>query len=168
MLEKISRNPPPEPLELLRPPAARAFEQIGKIKPAKIDVARPARLPSASRKPSAKIRRPPRLPAAARIGLRRSRIDVVGVKPKLVVNLPLLGIAENVVGLGKSLELFFRRLVARIDVRMILARKFAKRLADVVGRGGLLYAKNAVIVFIFGLGGHGLAVSLQFSLVFAM
>src|ERR1019366_5368300 len=101
--------------------------------------------------------------AAARVGLRRSRIDVVGVESDLVVNLPLLGIAEDVVGLGKSLELFFSAFVAGIDVRMILARKFAERLADVVGGGGLLYAESAVIVF--GLGGHGLAVRSQLTAV---
>src|SRR5208282_2063686 len=78
-----------------------------------------------------------------------------------VVNLPLFGVAEDVVGLGKSLELFFCPFVARIDVGMILARQLAKRLANVVGRGRLLYAENAVIVFIFGWGGHGLAIVLH-------
>jgi len=42
---------------------------------------------------------------------------------------------------------------------MVLACKFAERLADFIGRGGLLYTENAVIVFVFGLGGHVSAVS---------
>jgi hypothetical protein len=137
----------------LAPASARPLEQVRKIKAAEIDVAGPpgGRPPG---KPPPKSPEAPRLSAAACVRLRRSRIDIVGVKPELVVNLPLLGIAENVVGFGKSLELFFRRFVARIDVRMILARKFAERLADVVDGGRLLHAKNSVIVFIFGLGGH--------------
>src|SRR5208282_156583 len=147
----------------LTPASARPLEQIGKVKAPEINVARSAR-PMASRKAAAKVAgASPRLSAAARISLGRSRIDIVGVKPELIVNLPLLGITEDVVGLGKSLELFFRRLVPGVDVRMILARKLAKRLADVVGGGGLLHAKNAVIVF--GLGGHVLAVRVSFQLV---
>src|SRR4029077_18180825 len=118
-----------------------------------IDVALSTR--PASRKSSAKVAwAGSRLSAAARVGLSRGRIDIVGIEPELVVNLPLLGIAEDVVRLGKRLKLFFSGFVARIDVRMILACKFAERFADVVGGGGLLYAQNAVIVFVFGLGGH--------------
>ena len=109
----------------------------------------------ASREASAKVAGAgPRLSAAARVGLGRGRIDIVGIEPELVVDLPLFGIAEDVVGLGKRLKLFFSGFVARIDVRMILACQFAERLADLVGGSGLLYAENAVVVFVFGLGGH--------------
>jgi hypothetical protein len=107
----------------------------------------------------------PRLSAAARVGLRRRWIDVVGVEAELVVNLPLLGIAEDVVGLGKSLELLFGTFIAGIDVRMVLARKFAERFADVVGGRGLLYAENAVIILVGGRG-HFSAIGTQPSAVY--
>src|SRR6266852_2268010 len=140
----------------LTPASARAFKQSGKIKAAEINVAWPTRPAASSRESAAKVAWPgPRLSAATRIGLRRGRIDIVRVEPKLVVNLPFLRIAQDVVSLGKSVKLFFLSFVARIDVNLIHARKFAKRLADVVVGGGLLYPENAVIVFIFGLGGHG-------------
>src|SRR5208337_1181434 len=133
--------------------SAGAFEQVGEVKAAEIDVAGSSGM-APSREASAKVGGAgPRLSPATRVSLGRSRIDIVRVEPKLVVNLPLLGIAEDVVGLGKRLELFFRGLVAGIDVRMILAGKLAERLADVLGGGRLLYAENAVVVF--GLGGHG-------------
>ena len=140
--------------------SASPFKQIGKIKSAEIDVARSSWLATASRKASTKSARPrPRLSAAARVSVRRRRIDVVRVKPQLVVNLPLLRIAENVIRFGKRLELFFRGFVARIDVRMILTRQFAERLANVVDRRRLLHAKYAVIIFVFGLSGHRLSAS---------
>ena len=88
---------------------ARAFEQIGKIKAAEIDIALPAGLAAPPGKPPPKSPGPPRLSAATRVSIRRRRIDIVGVEPELVVDFPLLGIAENVVRLGKRLELFFRR-----------------------------------------------------------
>src|SRR5439155_14128473 len=91
--------------------------------------------------------------ATASIGLGGCGIDVVRIKAKLVVNFALLGIAQNVVGFRERLEFFFGCFVSGIDVRVILARKLAKRLADVVHRGGLLYAEDFVIVF-FGCGGH--------------
>ena len=93
--------------------------------------------------------------AAAAVGFGCGGIDVVGVEAELVVNLALLGIAENVVRLGEGLELLFRAFVPGIDVGMILARELAERLADVVGRGSFLYAKDGVIVFVFvGRSGH--------------
>src|SRR5262249_55957909 len=85
--------------------------------------------------------------AAAGVGLGRRGIDVVGVVAELVVYLPLFGIAQNVIGLGDFFELLLRLLVARIDVRMILARKLAEGLANVFRRGGLLHPEGAVIIF---------------------
>ena len=160
MLEKISRNPPlPHSISCARRRARLQTNRKNRSRRNQRCLVPPGCRPPG--KPPPKSPAPPRLAAAARVRLRRGRIDIVGIEPELVVNLSLLGIAENVVGLGKSLELLFRGLVARIDVRMILARKLAKRLADVVGGGRLLYPENAVIVFIFSLGGHGLAVSTQ-------
>src|SRR6202041_129479 len=126
-----------------------------KIKPPEIHIAGRARLPATAGEATRKIARA-RLPAAASVGVRRSGIDVVGIKAKLIVNLPFFRIAEDVVRLGEGLELFFRRFVAGINVRMILARKFAESLPNVVGRGRLLYSKNAVIIFLCR-SGHDLA-----------
>ncbi len=130
-----------------------AFEHIGEVESSKIKV----NATCASRSCSLRARKSveaagSRLSAPARISLSRRRIDVVGIKPELIVNLALLGIAQDVVSFGDSLKLLLRTLVAGIDVRMVFARQFAKRLADVVRRGGLLHAEGAVIVF--GLSGH--------------
>ena len=150
-------EPPTSPAGSFSAAGASAFKEIGEVKAAEIDVALSAGRP-ATREASRKVAGPG-LSAAARIRVRGSRIDVVGIKPKLIVNLPLFRIAEDVIRLGKSLELFLGSFVARIYIRMILAGKLAKRLANVVDGRRLLYPKNAVIIFIFGLGGHGLAVS---------
>ena len=85
--------------------------------------------------------------AATSICLGGRRIDVVGIEAELVVNLPLLGIAENVIRFGNSLKFLFGTFVSWIDVRMILSRQLAKRLADLLRRGVLLYAEDGVIIF---------------------
>src|SRR5579859_1284991 len=69
------------------------------------------------------------LPPAARallprVGLGRRRVNLVGVEPQLVIHLPLLLVAQNIVGLGDLLELLLRLLVSRIHVGVILARSF--------------------------------------------
>src|SRR5208283_4307871 len=70
------------------------------------------------------------LATAAPVGLGRRRIDIIGVEAELVVDLSLLGIAEDVVGFGERLELLLGSLVAWVYVGMILARQLAKRFAD--------------------------------------
>ena len=92
--------------------------------------------------------------ASAGIGFGCGGIDVVGVEAELIVDLALLGIAEDVVGLGDGLEFLFGRLVAGIHVGMIFARKFAEGLADVLRRGRLLHAEGGVVVLLGGCG-HG-------------
>src|SRR5579872_6659800 len=98
--------------------------------------------------------------SAARVSLGCRRINIVGIEADLVVNLALLGIAENVVGLGERLEFLLRGLVPGIDVRMVLARQLAKRLANLVRCGGFLYAQDLVIVF-FGCCRHQNASSIS-------
>src|SRR5580692_5905500 len=132
------------------PTATATFEQVGEIKAAEIKIcalpARARRLPA--REPSGKSAgRPSGSAARAGIGIRRRGINVVRIKPKLVVNLALLGIAQDIVGFRKRLELLLRGLVSRIDVGMVLARKFAERFANVLGGGRLFYAKRGVVVF---------------------
>ena len=128
-----------------RPPSA---GEIRKIEAAKIE--------GDPRCATARTRCPPG--AAARpstgISLGRCRIDVVGVKTKLVIDLALLGIAQNIIGLGDFLEPLLGFLVPRINVRMVLARQLAESFANFFSRGVLLDAERAVIIF--GLGGHWL------------
>src|ERR1019366_983273 len=83
----------------------------------------------------------------ARVSFRRRRIDVVRIEPKLVVNLPLLRVAQHVVRLGDLFKLLLGLLVSRVHIRMVFAREFAERLADLFRRRILLYSKRAVIIF---------------------
>src|SRR5207302_8539434 len=80
--------------------------------------------------------------SASGVGFGRGRIDVVGIETELVVNLALLGIAKNVVGLGDFFEPLLRLFVTGIDVRMVLARQLAEGFADFLRRGVLLHAQN--------------------------
>ena len=89
----------------------------------------------------------------AGVGFRGGGIDVVGIEPDLVVDLALLRIAQYVVGLRQGLEFLFGCFIAGVDIGMILARKFAECLADVLGRGRLLDPEDFVIVLL-GSGGH--------------
>ena len=133
----------------LSPPGV--FEHVGEVEAAEIEVcARRASTRRSSRESCAGAGRAASGPG---ICLGRCGIDVVGVKADLVVNLALLGIAQDFVSFGQRLELLFRGLVPGIDVGMILARKLAEGLADIVRRGGLLHAQDLVIVFFRG-GGH--------------
>ena len=75
----------------------------------------------------------------------RARESVLGIKPELIVHLPLLGIAQDVVSLLNVLESVFRRFVAGIEIGMILAREFAVGLADIVRRGLPFHAERLVI-----------------------
>src|SRR3981189_1867831 len=87
---------------------------------------------------------PPHTPRSR--SLRRRRIDVVRVEAKLVINLPLLLVAQNIVGFRDLLELLLRLLVPRIHVRVILARSLAKLLANLVRGRRLLYTQCAVVI----------------------
>ncbi len=110
--------------------------KIRKIEPAKVErnllPCTPARLRRIATMPTPAISTPRR-------SLRRRRIDAVRVEPKLVVDLPLLVVAQNIVGLRDLLELLLRLLVPRIHVRVILARSLAKRLANLIRGRRLLY-----------------------------
>ena len=65
---------------------------------------------------------------SAGVGFRCGGIDVVGVEADLIVDLALLGIAEDFVGLGDGLEFLFRRFVAGIDVGVVFAASLRKAL----------------------------------------
>ncbi len=131
------------------PSSARAFGEVVEVEAAEVE-RHFLRVGARSASAWARTTESTRAKAsAAPVGLGRRGIDVVGVEPELVVNLPLLGIAEDVVGLRKRFELFLRSLVPGIHVGMILARKLAKRLADIVRGGSLLDPESRVIVFFF-------------------
>jgi hypothetical protein len=89
-----------------------AIDEVGEIEAAKIEVdaALAAILRAAGEAPR-KSSAPSRPATRAGVGFRGRRIDVVGVEADLIVDLALLGIAENVVGFGKRLELLLGRLV---------------------------------------------------------
>jgi hypothetical protein len=130
-----------------------AIDEVGEIEAAKIEVdaALAAILRAtgeAARKSSATCR------SSTRTGVcfRGRGVDIVRVEADLIVDLAFLGIAENVVGFGKRLELLLGRLVPGIDVGMVLARQFSKRLADVVRRSALLYAEYFVLILLRGIG----------------
>src|SRR5215472_5587281 len=108
--------------------SARAFltadgvvHQVGEVESTEIEVdsALPARLSSAgiSTRKSAKSARASGSPPGVGFGGRR--VDVVGIKSDLIVNLPLLGVAENIVGFRDRLKLLFSGLIPGIDVRMV-------------------------------------------------
>ncbi len=95
-------------------------------------------------RPAAKTRT--RSISAARRRLGRRWIDIVRVEAELVINLPLLLVAQNVVCLGDLLEAFLGLLVAGVHVRVILARQLAEGLAHLLRRRGLLHPERAVVV----------------------
>src|SRR5439155_14168207 len=92
------------------------------------------------------IPRAPRLAAARRGPARGSLFVHPPVRAELVVLLPLLGIAEHLVGLVDLLEPGLGRLVARIDVRVVFARQFPVRLLELLLRRGFRYAEGGVVV----------------------
>src|SRR5580704_16855425 len=74
-------------------------------------------------------------------------------KSELIVHLPLLGVRQHVIGFLHLLEFFFRRFVARVQVRMIFAREFPVCLPDFLLRGLAGDAEKFVVV-LFGGCGH--------------
>src|SRR5436305_5007425 len=129
---------------------ATALEHIGEVKAPEVEW-HPLRLSStltAGETAKAACSEPaatPRSASSPGISLGCGRINIVGVVAELIVDLALLGIAEDVIGLGNGLELLFRSFVAGVDVRMVLTCQLAECLADLVRRGGLFDAERAVI-----------------------
>ena len=131
--------------------AGGAVDEVGEIESAEIEghtLAASAGLRASGK--SAGESRSTACAAGAGVGLGGRGIDVVGVEADLIVNLALLGIAEDVVRLGERLEFFLGGLVPGINVGVVLARELAKCLANVVGGGGLLHAEDFVIIFLGG------------------
>src|SRR5262249_51827650 len=108
-----------------------AFEHIGEVKAAEVEVGAATARSLAAREP-AEGSGSGTLRACPRVSFGGRGIDVVGIEAELVVNLALLRIAQYVVGFRDCLELFFCSLIPRVDVRVVLARQFAERLAYLV------------------------------------
>src|SRR5258706_4453168 len=77
----------------------------------------------------------------------RARFDGAPVLAVLIIEFAILGFGKYVISFLQLLELFFRRLVAGVQVGMKLAREFAIRLFDLVVRGTALDAEHLVVVF---------------------
>ena len=76
---------------------------------------------------------------AARRHFLAGRVDLAGIEAAA-----LLGIRQDLVGLRDFLELGLGRLVAGVEVGMVLLGELAERLADVVVGGGLGHAKDGI------------------------
>jgi hypothetical protein len=85
---------------------------------------------------------------AMRARLRGSKPDCAAAYTELVVQLALLGIAENVVGFCKRLEALLGLFVAGVDVRMVRACELPVRLPYFIGRRGARHAEDGVEVLL--------------------
>src|SRR5690348_12160932 len=147
------------------PAAASAIEELRKDVPKSPTAAAP-RLgpPAGSRARSAGPREKVRKiePRKVHVGLRTSALlperplpritAVFRIEAELVVHLPLLRIAQNVIGFLNVLEPLLGRLVAGVEVGMVFPRQLAVGLPNLVRRSRLGNAQRFVIVV---LGGHG-------------
>src|SRR5581483_1748820 len=85
--------------------------------------------------------------ARLRAGARRaSRRNVIGIEAVLVIDLPLLGIAQNIIGFLHVFEALFSGLIARVQIRMILPCKFPIRFPDLVRGGPARHIKSFIII----------------------
>src|SRR4029077_890914 len=85
---------------------------------------------------------------------RRGEISArLPVLAELVIAFTLLRIGEDCIGLPNIFEFFFRRCVAGVDVRVILARQLTVGLLDVVRRRGARHTQGLVVVL--ELDSHG-------------
>ena len=87
--------------------------------------------------------------ASAEARAARERIAAAAAEcgvAELVVVAALVGVAQDLVGLGGLLELLFRFLVAGILVGVELEGLLAVRLLDLFARGVLVHAQHFVVV----------------------
>src|SRR5205807_3212185 len=84
------------------------------------------------------------------IGFGSSRINIVRIEAKLIIDLALLGIAQDIVGFRDFLEFFFGLFVVGVNIRMVLSGELTESFADLLLRGALLHAQSTVIIFLLG------------------
>src|SRR5580704_14571925 len=87
---------------------------------------------------------------------RRTTARTRSVESELVVHLPLLRIRKDVVGFLNLFEFFFRGFIARIEVRMVLAREFAIGPAKFL-HGNFARDSQQFVVVLFGGCGHSIS-----------
>jgi len=75
---------------------------------------------------------------------------VLRIEAVLVEHLLLFRIAQDVVGLLNAFEALFGRLVARVEVGMVLAREAAVRLPNFIGIRGAGNTQRRVVVLTRG------------------
>src|SRR5882672_4757260 len=131
--------------------SARSTEQISKVKTAatnatKVEI---TEVETSRRRPTG--RSLTSFPSRRRNA--RARLNGTPVLAVLIIEFAILGFGKYVIGFLQLLELFFRSLVAGVQVGMKLAREFAIRLFDLVVRGTALDAEHLVVVFC--LDSHG-------------
>ena len=63
-----------------------------------------------------------------------------------VIGAAAVGVGEDLVGLGRLLELLLRLRIVLVDVRVQLARQLAKRLLDLALAGAPVHAEDLVVV----------------------
>src|SRR5579862_7578771 len=85
------------------------------------------------------------LPAA---GAARARESALGIEAVLVVHLPLLGVAQNVVGFLDVLEAVLGRFVAGVEIRVMLARQFPVGFANFIHRSTTRHSQGLVVVML--------------------
>ena len=79
----------------------------------------------------------------------------IGVKPYLVVHAALLRVIQNVIGFLHVLKAIFGRLIARIQIRVVLAREFPVRFPKFFIGSGPGNSQRLVII-VFWAGRHGI------------
>src|ERR1035438_4645320 len=71
---------------------------------------------------------------------------VLGIKAELVVHGTLLGVREHIVGFLDVLEAILGRLIARVEVGVVLPGELPISFADLLGAGLAGYAERFVVV----------------------
>ena len=112
--------------------------------------------------------------SGAEVETTESALLLEGDVTKSIVLSTTLGVAQNLIGGGSFLELFFRRFVARIAIRMVLERQLPVGFFDLFLRGVTANPEHLVVVtlwtghrgsFMTGAGGcclfHFLEVSIH-------
>lgn len=118
--------------------AEKRFKEIAEARATKFEIDPAAVARGVSTKPAAGLRIP------ARRRLKSPRL--IPIRSELIVLLPFLRIAQDLVGLVDLLKLFFRGFLVFRDVGMMLARQLSKRLLDLVVGRCFRNAKGFVII----------------------
>ena len=82
----------------------------------------------------------------------RSALELLAMLPvgaELIVHTPLFRVFEHFVGFVDILEFVFGLLVARVQVRVVLAGQLLVGSGDLVRTGGTLHAQKFVIILVF-------------------